>query len=76
AIDRAALKPLMDYWVAGVNVCGLTELVANALIMEGEGPRSTNLRGEEINDLREEVGLPPIDFPSGDDEEAGEEGEE
>lgn len=76
AIDRAALPPLMQYWVPGVSVCGLSELVGNALIMEGEGPRSTNLRGEEINDLREEVGLPPIDFPSGDDEEAGEEGEE
>jgi Fe-S oxidoreductase len=77
AIDRASLKPLMDYWVPQVNVCGLSELVANALIMEGEKVRSTNMRGEEINDLREEAGLEPIEWPEeGEGDEAGEEGEE
>ena len=48
AIDRATLKPLMDYWVPGVNVCGLHELVANALIMTGEKERTTDLRGEPL----------------------------
>ena len=48
AIDRATLKPLMDYWVPGVNVCGLHELVANALVMTGEKERTTDLRGEPL----------------------------
>ncbi len=48
AIDRATLPPLMDYWVPGVGVCGLHELVANALIMKGEKERTTNLRGEPL----------------------------
>ncbi len=48
AIDRAVFPALMDFWVPGVDVCGVTELVANALIMEGEGDREYNLRGEEI----------------------------
>ncbi|MGQ9500142.1 MAG: sulfate reduction electron transfer complex DsrMKJOP subunit DsrK [Dissulfurimicrobium sp.] len=48
AIDRAALPALMEYWVPGVKVAGVSELVANALIMEGEKERTMNLRGEEI----------------------------
>jgi Fe-S oxidoreductase len=48
AIDRATLPPLMDYWVPGVGVCGLHELVANALIMTGEKERTTNMRGEPL----------------------------
>jgi Fe-S oxidoreductase len=48
AIDRASLKPLMDYWVPGVGVCGLHELVANALVMKGEKERTTDLRGEPL----------------------------
>ncbi len=48
AIDRAALPPLMDYWVPGVKVTGLHELVANALIMKGEKERTTDLRGEPL----------------------------
>ncbi len=48
AIDRAALPPLMEYWVPEVDVTGLHELVANALIMPGENERSTDLRGEDI----------------------------
>jgi Fe-S oxidoreductase len=48
AIDRAVLPPLMDYWVPGVNVTGVHELVANALIMEGESERTTDLRGEPL----------------------------
>ncbi|MGC9022295.1 MAG: (Fe-S)-binding protein, partial [Dissulfurimicrobium sp.] len=48
AIDRAVLPASMEYWVPGVKVAGVSELVANALIMEGEGDRTMNLRGEEI----------------------------
>jgi Fe-S oxidoreductase len=48
AIDRAALVPLMDYWVPGVGVAGVTELLANALIMKGEKKRTTDLRGEDL----------------------------
>jgi len=36
AIDRATLTSLMNYWNPGVEVCGLTELVANAIVQEGE----------------------------------------
>jgi hypothetical protein len=48
AIDRAALPPAAQYWNPDVGVTGITELVANALIMEGEGPRTHNIRGFEI----------------------------
>ena len=48
AIDRAALPPLMDYWVPGVAVTGVHELVGNALILEGEKERTTDLRGEPL----------------------------
>ncbi|MDP3283798.1 MAG: (Fe-S)-binding protein, partial [Desulfobacterales bacterium] len=53
AIDRAVLPPLMDYWVPGVGVTGLTEMVANALIMPGEAERTTNLRGEPLPGMEE-----------------------
>ncbi len=48
AIDRAVLPASMEYWCPDMQVAGVSELVANALIMEGEGPRTMNLRGEEI----------------------------
>jgi Fe-S oxidoreductase len=48
AIDRASLPPLMDYWVPGVKVTGLHELVANAMVMKGEKERTTDLRGEPL----------------------------
>jgi Fe-S oxidoreductase len=47
-IDRAALQPLMNYWVPGVTVSGVTELVANALVMKGEKERTTDLRTEPL----------------------------
>ena len=50
AIDRATLPTLMDYWVPEVGVSGIHELVGNALIMEGENERPTDLRGEPIGD--------------------------
>jgi len=48
AIDRAALPTWMEYWVPDVGVTGLHELVANALILPGEGERTTDLRGESL----------------------------
>jgi Fe-S oxidoreductase len=48
AIDRATLPPLLEYWVPGVEVAGVHELVGNALLLEGEKERTTNLRGEPL----------------------------
>jgi Fe-S oxidoreductase len=48
AIDRATLVTVCDYWAPGVEVTGISELVANALVMKGEGPRTENLRLEPI----------------------------
>jgi Fe-S oxidoreductase len=48
AIDKATLPPLMDYWVPGVDVAGIHELVGNALIMKGENERKVDLRGESL----------------------------
>ncbi|MCI5221217.1 MAG: (Fe-S)-binding protein [Candidatus Electrothrix sp. AR4] len=36
AIDRATLTTLMNYWIPEVTVAGLSELVGNALVVEGE----------------------------------------
>tara|TARA_B100000315_G_scaffold248134_1_gene277664 strand:+ start:4428 stop:6068 length:1641 start_codon:yes stop_codon:yes gene_type:complete len=51
AIDRATLPPLMNYWVPGVSVYGLHELVGNALVMEGEVERTEDLREDEMVDF-------------------------
>jgi hypothetical protein len=48
AIDRATLTTLMDFWVPGVGVMGVHELLANALVMKGEKERITDLRGESL----------------------------
>jgi Fe-S oxidoreductase len=53
AIDRAVLPALMEYWVPEVNVTGVHELVGNALILEGEKKRKTNLRGEPLPGMEE-----------------------
>ncbi len=45
AIDRAVLPTLLQYWVPGVEVSGLHELVGNALVMKGEKERTTDMRG-------------------------------
>lgn len=49
AVDRAVLPTLMDYWVPGVGVAGVHELVGNALVMKGEKKRTTDLRGNPLN---------------------------
>jgi Fe-S oxidoreductase len=48
AIDRATFQPLMEYWVPGVEVAGVHELVGNALVMKGEKKREVGLRGEPL----------------------------
>jgi [DsrC]-trisulfide reductase subunit K len=54
AIDRAVLPNLMDYWVPGVNVTGIHEMVANALVFEGELERTTDLRSEPLAGMEDE----------------------
>lgn len=46
AIDKATLPGLMEYWVPGVEVAGVHELVGNALVMKGEKEDRTDMRGE------------------------------
>ncbi len=55
AIDRATLTALMKYWVPDVVVAGVHELVGNALIMEGEKERTTDLRYRPLKGMEEEV---------------------
>ncbi|MGM0451567.1 MAG: sulfate reduction electron transfer complex DsrMKJOP subunit DsrK [Thermodesulfobacteriota bacterium] len=50
AIDRAAFPPLMDYWVPEVGVTGIHELLGNALVMDGEIERTTDLRFEPLTE--------------------------
>ena len=54
AIDRAVLTASMQYWVPEVEVCGVHELVANALILDGEKKRTTDLRGETLPGMEDE----------------------
>jgi Fe-S oxidoreductase len=51
AIDRATLHSLMEYWVPGVEVTGVHEMVANALVMKGEKERTTDLRGQPLQKM-------------------------
>lgn len=43
AIDRATLTSLNNYWTPEVAVCGLSELVGNAIVQEGENENRANL---------------------------------
>jgi hypothetical protein len=49
AIDKASFPPLLEYWVPGVEVGGVHELVGNALMMKGEKERTTDLRSEPLH---------------------------
>jgi Fe-S oxidoreductase len=49
AIDRAVFPDLMKYWVPEVDVTGVHELVGNALILDGEKERTTDLRNEPLS---------------------------
>ena len=51
AIDRVTLHSLMEYWVPGVEVTGVHEMVANALMMKGEKERTTDLRGQPLQKM-------------------------
>jgi Fe-S oxidoreductase len=50
AIDRATLTTLCEYYHPDVEVGGIHELLANALIMKGEGKRELDLRGEPLKE--------------------------
>jgi hypothetical protein len=54
AIDRAALPDLMSYWVPEVDVTGVHELVANALIIPGQNDRPTDMRGEDLPGMEDD----------------------
>ena len=60
AIDKATLPPLVEYWAPGVEVCGVHELLGNALVMDGESDArkagKINLRAEELDDGDSEEG--------------------
>jgi Fe-S oxidoreductase len=53
AIDKATLPPLLEYWVPGVEVGGVHELVGNALVMKCAKERDTDLRGEPMKPKEE-----------------------
>jgi len=55
AIDRAAFPPLMEYWVPEVGTTGVHELVANALVLDGEIERTTDLRFEPLKNEEDEA---------------------
>ncbi|RJP73499.1 MAG: (Fe-S)-binding protein [Candidatus Zixiibacteriota bacterium] len=55
AIDKATLPPLLEYWVPGMEVGGVHELVGNALVMKGEKERDTDLRGQPLVKPAKEV---------------------
>ncbi len=54
AIDRATLTTMMEYWAPDVEVGGIHELLANALIMDGEDKRKVDLRGEPLPGMEDE----------------------
>jgi len=56
AIDRATLSTVCDYWAPGVKPTGITELVANALVMKGEKERELDFRKEPLRTSAEEAG--------------------
>ena len=61
AIDRATLVTVCDYWAPGVKVTGISELVANALVLTGEKKRTHNLRLEPIPGMGEDEEGGPSD---------------
>jgi len=54
AIDRATLSALNLYWNPDVETCGLSELVGNALIMDGEKKRTMDMRMEPLPGVEQE----------------------
>jgi len=54
AIDKATLPELAEYWVGGVEIAGVHELVGNALVMTGEGKRTMDFRMEPYPETESE----------------------
>jgi hypothetical protein len=55
AIDRATLVTVCDYWAPGVEVTGIHEMVANALILDGENKdRKIGFRMEPLKGMEGE----------------------
>jgi hypothetical protein len=54
ALDREVLPTSMEYWVPDVDVTGVHEMVGNALILDGEKKRVTNLRGDPLPGMEDE----------------------
>jgi hypothetical protein len=54
AIDRATLITVCDYWAPGVRVSGVSELVANAMVLKGEKKRTLDLRLDPIPGMEED----------------------
>jgi Fe-S oxidoreductase len=50
AIDRATLSAVCEFFAPEVQVTGLHELLADALVMKGEKKRKNTLRGEPLED--------------------------
>ncbi len=48
AIDRAVFPALMEYWVPEVDVTGVCEMVANAMVLEGEKEKTVDLRNNPL----------------------------
>jgi Fe-S oxidoreductase len=48
AIDKASFPTVMEYWSPGIDVCGVHELLGNALVMKNEKRREKNLRSEPL----------------------------
>ena len=48
ALDRATLPTLMQYWIPGMEVTGITEMVGNALVFDDEIERTTDLRDRDL----------------------------
>jgi len=48
ASDKSTLPPLLEYWVPGVEVAGVHELLGNALVLSGARERDVDLRGEPL----------------------------
>ncbi len=55
AIDKATLPTALEYWVPGVEVGGVHELVGNAVVMRGEKERTTDVRGQPLQEKKEET---------------------
>ena len=55
AIDRAVFPDLMNYWVPDVDVTGLHEMVANALVHPERTETTMDLRGETLPGMEDDT---------------------